>query len=329
MYPSRVRIGNQTSCHVPGRLPLEFAVRHGFDAFEWFSDKRESGWCEDDTPRVERAALLGVAKDNGILFSVHAPCAADPTTQAGAEAILKSISFGRDVEAGVVNLHLFPEQRARPFAESLGPLLEAARSAGVRLSLENTPQTSPDHCNALFGVLSAMPEAAGRVGMCFDLGHANLFQGTRNDFLRFIDLLGYHVPIIHWHAHENWGDRDSHLPLFTGPSSNDASGLRRIVRRLKERGFSGSVVLEQWPQPPQILVETRRRLWQLMAERRCRSESGRQSLPDGPCGAGLHVSRCERGWCVRRSWWFSLITSSSLAPTGYRAAAGRRPPGRP
>jgi len=163
-----------------------------------------------------------------------------------------------------VNLHLFPERGAKPFADSLIPLLGRAHAANVLLSLENTPQTSPDHVNAVFGVLSAIPEASGRIGMCLDSGHANLFDGTRNDILRFVDLLGEHVPIIHWHAHENWGDRDSHLPLFTGPSSRDENGVRELVRRLKKRGFSGSVVLEQWPQPPEVLVHTRQHLRQLL-----------------------------------------------------------------
>lgn len=261
---SPIRIGNQTNCNVPARLPYEFAVGHGFDAFEWFSDKGRAGWCEDDTPATERAELLQASKLSGIRFSVHVPVAADPTTASGAEAIRKSIRFGGEVEADVVNIHLFPKHGAKPYAESLGPLIEAARSANVRLSLENTPETSPDDVNALFGVLTAMPEAAGRVGMCLDSGHANLFEGTRNHYLRFVDLLGEHVPIIHWHAHENWGDRDSHLPLFTGPSARDDRGLRELVRRLKARRFSGSVVLEQWPQPPQVLVQTRQRLKQLL-----------------------------------------------------------------
>jgi sugar phosphate isomerase/epimerase len=260
MHPSAIRIGNQTNCHIPARVPFEFALRHGFDAFEWFSDKGRYGWCEDDTSPAERAELRRVATDSGIQFSVHAPHAADPCTHAGAEAILKSIRFAADVEARLVNIHLFPQHGARPFAESLAPLLEIASSAGVRLSLENTPHTSPDDFNAVFGVLSTMKEGAGRVGMCLDSGHANLFAGTRNDFLRFIDLLGNHVPIIHWHAHENWGDRDSHLPLFSGPSARDDRGLRGLIRRLRDRNFSGSVILEQWPQPPEILVQTRQRL---------------------------------------------------------------------
>jgi sugar phosphate isomerase/epimerase len=264
MRQARIRIGNQTNCHVPPPLPYEFAIRQRFDAFEWFSDKGRAGWCEDDTHPAERAELLRAAAESGMLFSVHAPHAADPTTRAGTVAILKSIRFGGDVGAGVVNLHLFPEHGARPFAEAVGPLLEAARSAGVRLSLENTPRTSPDHFNAVFGILSAMAEATGRVGMCLDSGHANLYPRTRNDFLRFVDLLGNHVPIIHWHAHENWGDRDSHLPLFTGPSAHDDRGLRELVRRLKSRDFAGSAVLEQWPRPPEVLIETRRRLQQLL-----------------------------------------------------------------
>jgi sugar phosphate isomerase/epimerase len=263
MPASNIRIGNQTNLHVPARLPYEFAVAHGFDAFEWFSDKGQWGWCEDDMPAAERAELRCAAQQRGMLFSVHAPVAADPTTPSGAEAVRRSMRFGGDVEAGVVNLHLFPEHGPNRFAEALRPLLEVARSRGVRLCLENTPQTSPDDVNALFAALATMPEAAGQVGLCPESRHADLFAGTRDDHLAFVDRLGDHVPIIHWHAHENWGDRDSHLPLFTGPSARDDRGLRGLIRRLKQRGFSGSVVMEQWPQPPAVLVETSQRLRQL------------------------------------------------------------------
>lgn len=260
-----IRIGNQTNCNVPARLPYEFACHHRFDAFEWFSDKGRAGWCEDDMSPAERAELRQTAQASDIRFSIHAPFAADPTTAPGVQAIFRSIQFGGDVAAGVVNLHLFPEHPVQRFVEALGPLLEAARAADLRLTLENTPHTSPDHCNAIFEALAALPETAGRIGMCLDSGHAALFADTHNDAARYVALLGEHVPILHWHAHENWGDRDSHLPLFTGPSAHDDRGLAELVRGLKARGFSGSVVLEQWPQPPEILIETRnrlRRLWE-------------------------------------------------------------------
>jgi sugar phosphate isomerase/epimerase len=266
MGKREIRIGNQTSCHVPASVAFDFALRHRFDAFEWFSDPGRFGWQEDDVSQSERVQLRETSRREGLLFSVHAPHDANPTTPVGAAAILRSIRFAGDVGAGVVNLHLFAEPGVKPFADSLCPLLEAARSPGVRLSLENTPQTSPDHFNAVFGVLSNMPEAVGQVGMCLDMGHANLFAGTRNDYVRFVDLLGAHVPIIHWHAHENWGDRDNHLTLFTGPARQDDRGVRGLVRRLLVRGFRGSVVLEQWPHPPEALVEARNRLADLLAD---------------------------------------------------------------
>jgi sugar phosphate isomerase/epimerase len=264
MSEARFRIGNQTNRDVPAPLPFEFALRHRFGGFEWFSDRRHAGWCEQDTDGATRRELRRAVADAKLRCSVHAPVAADPVDRAGAAAIRRSIDFAGDVGAVIVNLHLCADP-GRPFAEALGPLLESARAAGVQLSLENTPESSPEDCNAVFGLLNAMPEAAGRVGLCLDMGHANLYAGTRNDYLGYVDRLGDHVPIIHWHAHENWGDRDSHLTLFTGPSARDDSGLRGLVCRLVTRGFCGSVVLEQWPQPPELLVGARDRLLQLVA----------------------------------------------------------------
>lgn len=263
---SKIRIGNQTCCNVPAHVPYEFAIHHKFNSFEWFSDKGRFGWCEDDTSIIKRTELRTDKIKNGIRFSVHAPHASNPTTRSGTEAILKSIRFGADIGADVVNVHMFPEHGAKQFAEALNPLLELGRRVGIRICLENTPQTSPDHFNAVFGVLSGMGLGADIIGMCLDSGHANLFEGTHNNYLAFIDQLGKHVPIIHWHAHENWGDRDSHLPLFTGPSSIDDSGLWELIQRLKERKFEGSVVFEQWPNPPEVLLETHRRLKKMMSE---------------------------------------------------------------
>ena len=262
----KIRIGNQTSGSRPGPIAVRVrARRHGFDAFEWFSDRGRAGWCEADTTDAEKRELRQVAETGAVQFSIHAPHAADPTTRDGADAIRRSIRFGGEILARVVNLHFFPEHDAQVYAESLKPLLVDAARAELMLSLENTPPTPPDHANAVFGVLSEMVEATSRVGMCLDSGHANLHADTHNDYVRYVDLLGVHVPIVHWHAHENWGDRDSHLPLFTGPSAANDAGVRALVRRLKARGFTGSIILEQWPHPPEQLIRTRERLSELLA----------------------------------------------------------------
>jgi sugar phosphate isomerase/epimerase len=254
----RIRIGNQTSIHAhETNRPYEFAVRSGFDAFEWFSDKGVHGWTESDVGADARRQLRQSAREHDLLFSVHAPHLASPFDADGAASIQRSIDFAVDVTAGVVNVHLFTDRGPEAFAEALLPLVKHARHFGVRLSVENVPSTTPDDFNATFAALARHPESAGSVGMCLDMGHANLCPATRNDYLGYVDRLGPQVPIIHWHAHENWGDRDSHLPLFTGPSARNDAGVRGLVERLKQRGFNGSVVLEQWPDPPELLVRAR------------------------------------------------------------------------
>jgi sugar phosphate isomerase/epimerase len=261
----RVRIGNQTASTVqPVLRPYEFALRHGFDAFEWFSDKGRTGWAEPDMDAAARRRLREAVEERDILFSVHAPHYATPFEPESGGLIRRSLDFAHDVGAAVVNIHLFTERGVPAFADALRPLLEQARSANVRLSIENTPQTGPADFNHLFSLFAEMLEAQGGVvGMCLDNGHANLCAATRNDYLVFVDRLAANVPIVHWHAHENWGDRDSHLTLFTGPSARNDAGVRGLVERLLRRGFRGNVVLEQYPDPPELLVRARDRLKKL------------------------------------------------------------------
>lgn len=264
----KIRIGNQTSCYAPATVPYQFALRHHFDAFEWFSDKRaEYGWSEQQMTHMELAAIRRSAQEAGVALSVHAPCASDPRTSCGAEALQESIRIGFSLGASIVNLHApVGVGGTSSYVEALRPILKAASHVGVSLSIENTPETSPEDINAIFIALKRVPENVGQVGMCLDIGHANLFDGTKNDYVRFVDLLGTHVPVIHCHAHENWGDRDSHLPLFSGPSARDDSGLRAVTRRLLDRRYAGSVILEQWPDPPEGLLRSRDGLRALLSD---------------------------------------------------------------
>ncbi len=267
MATARIRIGNQTAQSArPLLRPYEFALEKGFDAFEWFSDG-QTGWNEPQMGDAERRRLRQTSLDRDLAFTVHAPVAATPFTAGGLTDILRSIDFGGAVGARIVNFHLTAERGAEAFAAALVPVLRHARTQGVKISLENTPQTTPDDFNAVFAHLGRLPEVAGgRVGMCLDMGHANLCPTTRHDYWGYVDRLAAHVPIIHWHAHENWGDRDSHLPLFTGPSARDETGIRGLVWRLLQRGFRGNVVLEQWPNPPEVLVQARERLRRLISQ---------------------------------------------------------------
>jgi sugar phosphate isomerase/epimerase len=262
-----IRIGNQTSVSCADRMePFEFALHNGFDAFEWFEDKKinpggsVAGWDESDMDGAARAWIRDMGKARGMRFTVHAPWQANPLHPDGARCLLRSIDFARDIGADLVNLHLTMEEGAASFARSLEPINQHALAAGLRVSIENTPHTTAGDFNQTFAHLD--PET---IGMCLDIGHANLCAETHNDYVRYMDLLEPSLPIIHLHVHENHGDADSHLTLFTGPARDNDSGVRAFLKRLRRRDYRGAMILEQWPHPPDLLVQATTRLRDLLA----------------------------------------------------------------
>jgi phosphoglucan,water dikinase len=276
-----VFIGNQTSCWAAKPTePFDYAMAQGFNAFEWFPDKKPGiGWDENDLPSPARSNIREIARTHGIRLSVHARWQANPLTPESQDLFSKDVELARDLGAVLLNIHLVHESGLPAFVQAIASLIAQTSEAGLQLAIENTPHHSPEQFNELFGLLQELPSlATGHVGMCLDIGHANLSSATLNDYLGFYDRLGPKVPIIHAHLHENWGDSDSHLPLFTGPAARDDSGIRGLVKRLKQRGFSGSLILEQWPQPPSLLNNARDRLLALWGPK---AKLERQAKPAG------------------------------------------------
>ncbi|NBO90978.1 MAG: hypothetical protein EBV06_01475, partial [Planctomycetia bacterium] len=78
---SGFRIGNQSAFSAdPLTRPFDFAVANGFEAFEWFPDRRPdgAGWQCSDLDAHTRLKFRQRARDAGIRLSVHAPVTADP-----------------------------------------------------------------------------------------------------------------------------------------------------------------------------------------------------------------------------------------------------------
>lgn len=269
----RIRIGNQTAISCAATLePFEFALRHGFDAFEWFADRKvhadgtTAGWDESDMDPATRAWLRDAGETHDVRFTVHAPWQANPLHADGPPLLLRSIDFARDIGADLVNLHLYMAEGAAGYVRSLAPVIRHAAEAGLRLSIENTPHTTPADFNDTFTCLRDLDAARpGAVGMCLDIGHANLCAATHNNFLAYLDALEPVVPLIHLHMHENYGDADSHLTLFTGPAGEDDEAVRLFVERLRQRDYDGVMILEQWPHPPELLVAAASRLHEMLA----------------------------------------------------------------
>jgi len=268
---NKLRIGNQTSFSALNPAePFEYALANGFDAFEWFPDKKENGmgWDTGDISIAMRDNIKNKAAASGMSMSVHVPWDANPLNYRNRGVILENVAFAKEIGAGLVNIHLYTEGGIQTYVEAILPIIEQTKKAGIRLSIENTTITSPDDFNRVFSILLRMKMLGrGWAGMCFDIGHANLSASSMNNYINYIDLVEPYVPIIHIHAHENFGDSDSHLTLFTGPSGQNDSGIRELMQRLKEREFSGSLILEQWPEPRLLLNQARERLYALWNEK--------------------------------------------------------------
>src|SRR5262245_42823475 len=136
----RIRIGNQTSISCADRMrPFEFALRHHFDAFEWFADRavgadgRVRGWDESDMADAARAWMQAAGRDGGVRFTVHAPWQANPLQADGVALLLRSLDFAGDVGADLVNLHLYMDDGAEGYVRSLAPVIRHAAERGLRI----------------------------------------------------------------------------------------------------------------------------------------------------------------------------------------------------
>jgi sugar phosphate isomerase/epimerase len=263
----RIRIGNQTAFSAPPLVPFEYAVAAAFDAFEFFPDRHNSGegWGEKDISGESRLWIRDTARRHDIRLSVHAPWPSSPLKPASGNELDRTVEFAREIGAELLNIHLYADYGAEAYLEGIIAFAGHLADLGIDTSIENIPDTTPEDFNRLFALLGN-GQACGirRIGMCFDLGHANLCRETRNEYLRFFDELDPHVPVTHIHLHENYGDLDAHLPLFTGPSGKDTAGISGLMERMNKRRFSGSIILEQWPHPPSLLLNARERLFEML-----------------------------------------------------------------
>ena len=314
----RIRIGNQTAFSA-GRvtLPFEFAVDRGFDAFEWFPDKKESGagWTVRDIPAEVRSSIKATAEARDIRLSVHAPWPSDPLSGDAVQSFHESIDFAKQIGASLFIVHLRTDLGIEAYAGALRPFMPLLREATIGLAIENTVLTSPQDMTAIFRHLSESGEDMASVGICLDLGHANLFRETRNDYLRFVDMLAPDVPIVHVHLHENYGDQDSHLTVFTGPAGKDSSGITGLFERLKKRNFSGSIILEQWPSPEDLLVGARNRLIEIIgtSPEHPQTESSAPEEKDNVTKFA-EANRRLLSWRKRLEWVLNLLTDNTEMP---------------
>ena len=125
----RVRIGNQTSYRFPPGIPFAYAISHGFDAFEFFPDRRPSGmgWEAKDLDDSSRAEIRRRAASSGIRLSVHARLPANPRQEEGPA---EGLRLAADLGATFLVVHLSRDGPHGEFAESVSPLARRCARLG-------------------------------------------------------------------------------------------------------------------------------------------------------------------------------------------------------
>lgn len=110
------------------------------------------------------------------------------------------------------------------------PLLERASQAGCTMALENIFEVRP-------GTLAALLESVDspQLGHCFDVGHWHLFAEV--SLADWFAALG--PRLSHLHLHDNFGQRDDHLPV--GEGGIDFAALFSLIATL--------------PHPPSMTLE--------------------------------------------------------------------------
>ncbi|MGA1868968.1 MAG: TIM barrel protein [bacterium] len=265
------RIGNQTSCHSQNILdPFEFAVHYNFGCFEWFFDKNENG-NGLDISRIDTSFQNSIkhrALKADLSLSVHVPCDLSVYTSEGMRILNEILQFTFYIRARVLVLHFDSSKGTRAFATKMRAIANNLFTTDIILTIENTPYNGPMEFNQFFATLSARSKK--KIGMAFDIGHANLYPDFRNNFLGYLNALAPHVPIYHLHFHENSGGTDSHNCIFSTHSKFNDLGIRTLIKTLVERNSTGNIILEQWPQPRSQLLDARDRLQKIIDQERIR-----------------------------------------------------------
>lgn len=259
------KFGLQTSYAVDSfKVIFPFALEHHAKAFEWFPDKKPdgAGFDIEDLSESNRKRIRNLAEQNNISLSLHVPMNANAYANGGRLILSHAFQLAQSINAKTVVMHIDLEHGKERFAQQLASILKVLPAYQIRLAIENIPTSTPADFNELFQKMHEIKTPNLKLlGMCFDMGHANLCPATSNDYIKYLDLLDASIPIFHVHLNENYGDKDAHLPLFTGPSKDTDVGIRMLIDRLEKRHFDGTLILEYWQTPPESLLKTIRKLY--------------------------------------------------------------------
>jgi sugar phosphate isomerase/epimerase len=286
---------------------LELADRSGAQAVEIFAARQHF----DYTSREDVAELAEWFRSNALQpFSMHAPMYPDREMgRAGApgvnvlhpdktrridamDEIKRALESAEHIPIRNMVVHLGERddswsQRTIELAlTALEHLGAFARPLGVRLLVENllSEATTPEHL-----VMILEMGHLDNVGVCLDLGHANITTGTA----AAIATLGGRIASVH--VHDNHGLKDEHL--WPGDGTIDWPETVKALKALTLRRLQLC-----WKSATHFLKRT------LSCQRKSRRPSDFSSKPLGLCNSKMQMSILDRAG----EWANEALADTSL-----------------
>jgi sugar phosphate isomerase/epimerase len=253
----------------PGRDPIEEIRWYGEHDFDFVDFTLEPPCADPDEidPGAIRTALqeynLDVIAHCAWFIPISSPFAG--IRQAALEELRRSLRAARAIGATLMTTHYYgvPHIIKNKMAidwhvEVLAPLCQEAAEIGITIAIENIPNQSNHQVKHIGSILRAIPSLRFHL----DSAHAKL-EGNYNHFDSYLSKLG--SKMVHVHLSENDGSGDQHLPL--GGSARNRTDWPKLIRKLKQSGYDGTISLEVFTEQREYLLLSRKLLreWWSMA----------------------------------------------------------------
>lgn len=188
---------------------------------------------------------LDMLNSFNLKYTIHAPFIdvniASVSTKSrlnSIEQIKDSIRLANEIDAKAVVVHpglvpfLLKDQPEKIYEiadKSIEELGKYSADLGVMTTIENMPAFE----SMIYQDMNRLNETVEEfdMAMTLDIGHAN-HSGISPDGM-------YFDSIKHIHAHDNFGDDDTHLPLGEGNIE-----LKRIIDAFKKKNYDGIYMIE-------------------------------------------------------------------------------------
>ena len=218
-------IGFQTSINNDLTLlaELEYALEHKIGVFDIFFDR----WLPADITEEEFALIHKIQADESLFFTVHLPIEYHALSDLEKESFFV---FLNDIKPKTTTVHF--DQITLDELQTLYNNVHAS----TKISIENTIPDS--NCQNYLKYLEKA-KSVGTVYATIDAGHG-FVNGIEPDVLAQ-KIANVGITIATFHAHDNDGKKDMHLPVGEGTIN-----FKKLFAEFKKQNVNPYIVIEHW-----------------------------------------------------------------------------------